>query len=134
MKKSHTLLRCLGRLLTNRNPITNLVRYGVVLKLRPYIPRELIVNRGDFVVQVGTPSTSTMHRLVKSVGSKGRVIVIEPAEVNLRRLGEYRQKHELHNVRIIPKAAWDKKGQHRLLVSSRPEDHRLENDRVLHDV
>ncbi len=133
MKSTHSLLRVVGRMLTDENPLTNLVRYGMVLRVRPNIPRELIVNRGDCVVQVGTPSTSTMHRLVKSVGPKGRVYVIEPAATNVQRLNNYREVHGLRNVRIIPKAAWDKPGTHRFLVSARDDDHRLDNDAILHD-
>ncbi len=133
MKNIHSLLRVAGQTLPDRNPLSDFVRFGLVLKFRPNIPRELLVRPGNCVVQVGTPSTSTMHRLVKSVGQRGRVYVIEPAQNNVERLSEYRDEHRLRNVEIIPKAAWDKPGTHRFLVSARDDDHRLENEAILHD-
>lgn len=133
MKKSHALLRLVSRLLNEKSRLKNLLRYELVLRWRPNIPRELMLNCGDCVVQVGTPSTSTLHRLVASVGSAGRVFIIEPAAPNVRRLNEYVQKYAWHHVTIIPKAAWDKPGRHRLLVASRDDDHRLQNDDIVHD-
>ena len=120
-------------MLIDGSPLTNPIRYGIVLRLRPSIPRELLVRSGNCVIQVGTPSTSTMQRLASSVGENGRVFVIEPAEANVARLSQYRESHGLSNVRIIPKAAWDKTGTHRLLVSAHDDDHRLECDAIIHD-
>lgn len=133
MKKSHALLRLASRLLDEKNRLKNFLRYQLILRFRPNIPRELMLNFGDCVVQVGTPSTSTLHRLVASVGRLGRVFIIEPAPGNVRRLREYVRRFGWNNVTIIPKAAWDRPGRHRLLVASRDDDHRLENDQVTHD-
>ena len=102
-----------------------------ILRHRPYIPRELLINPGDCVVQVGTPNKQTVERISKAVGSSGRVVVIEP--MNSGPFLTHIRTHALGNVDIIQKAAWSEAGSRELLVSDIPGDHRLANESVLHD-
>ena len=105
----------------------------MILGLRSALPKEMFINPGDRVVQVGTPKINTIVRLLKCVGPSGQVIVIEPEQTNFGVLSRYVEDNLISNVTLIQKAAWNEKGQHRLLMSSLPGDNRLANDNILHD-
>ena len=103
------------------------------LKLYPGIPKEFMVNRGDIVVQVGSPVPSRIERLSRSVGEKGEVVLIEPDVTNLKRQYENVESKNLKNVTIVPKAAFNSKGKGQFLVAPHPADHRLVIENIEHD-
>jgi FkbM family methyltransferase len=106
-----------------------------LLRVRPRacVPKELLIGRGDFALQVGTPNTWTVDRLRRIVGPTGRVVIIEAEPGNAERLTRYARSKAMTNVHVIPKAAWNRKGVHQLLVAPRSGDHRLEMPSVVHD-
>jgi FkbM family methyltransferase len=124
------MLRGIGRLVPNR------LRgrlWMAILALRPAIPKELLARRGDCVVQVGTPKSETIRRLHEIVGDGGKVVVIEPEPANVERQLAYVGARALRSVIVVPKAAWNARGTHTLLIADRAGDHRLDIDTVMHD-
>jgi FkbM family methyltransferase len=103
------------------------------LKFYPGIPNEFMVNRGDIVVQVGSPVPSRLERLSRSVGKKGKVVFIEPDVTNLEKQWENVERKNLKNVIIVPKAAYKQKGTAKFLIAPRPADHRLVIENIEHD-
>jgi FkbM family methyltransferase len=106
-----------------------------LLRVRPYacVPKELVIGRGDTALQVGTPNTWTVDRLSRIVGRTGTVVIVEAEPGNAERLTRYARGRGMGNVHVVPKAAWNEKGVHRLLVAPRSGDHRLEMPAIVHD-
>jgi FkbM family methyltransferase len=106
-----------------------------LLRVRPRacVPKELLIGRGDCALQVGTPNTWTVDRLHRIVGPTGRIVIIEAEPRNAERLSRYARSKGLTNVHVIPKAAWNRKGVHQLLVAPRSGDHRMEMPAIVHD-
>jgi FkbM family methyltransferase len=125
------ILRVLNRAIPEGNLRNRLISF--IFNRKGFVPKELMANKGDFVVQVGTPHTITISKLSKSVGKKGKVILIEPEENNVRKIEEYVKTNALNNVIIVPKAAWSKKGQLKLTVSTNASDHKINHDEIIHD-
>jgi hypothetical protein len=124
MKNSiYWLLRTINNAFPEGN-LKNLWRCAI-LNVWPSLPRELRVNKGDCMVQVGTPRIRTIDRLSKSVGETGRIIVIEPEKGNVETLASFIESNSLKNVTLIPKAAWNQKGLHRFSIAKGNSDHRL---------
>ncbi len=74
------------------------------------------IKTGDTCVQVGCAEWmfdfGVSMTLIMSaiVGKKGKVIVVEPDQKNIDILQEYMQRHHVHNIEIVKKAAWKEKG------------------------
>src|SRR5262249_30349348 len=66
-------------------------------------------------------------------GPSGTVVIIEAEPANAERLTRYVRSKGMTNVHVVPKAAWNEKGVHRLLVAPRSGDHRLEMPAIVHD-
>jgi len=105
----------------------------MIFKFREFVPKELLLNKGDCAIQVGTPNVKTVQRLSKSIGKRGKAIVVEPEHRNFRKLSEYVNMHHLTNVFLVNKAAWSSKGRLKLLIASKSADHKLEQDDIIHD-
>jgi FkbM family methyltransferase len=126
-----SVLRVLGRLIPDGALRERL--WALVLALRPTLPKELVANRGDVVLAVGTPRPATVDRFVNIVGHSGTVVVIEADPTNAERLTDHVASHRIANVTVVPKGAWNAKGQHRLRIANHPGDHRLDVDSIVHD-
>jgi FkbM family methyltransferase len=98
------------------------------------VPQSLAVKSGDAAVLVGVAHTTTMERFSRSIGPKGRLVVIEAEESNASRLLKHARENLLARVSIVKKGAWKEKGQHCLLISPRDACHRLELPSVSHHV
>jgi FkbM family methyltransferase len=68
------------------------------LKLRPC----------DAVFDLGAYAGATTYFLAKAVGPEGRVLALEPDEINFRYLQENMNRHNLKNVTCVPSGIWDK--------------------------
>jgi FkbM family methyltransferase len=68
------------------------------LKLKP----------GDAVLDLGAYAGATTYFLSKAVGPDGRVLALEPDEINFRFLQENMTRHGLKNVTCAPSGIWDK--------------------------
>jgi FkbM family methyltransferase len=128
---ARALLRVLNRITFDQR-LKTWLRLAV-LRARSFIPLELLVDPGDWIVQVGTPSVATIDRLSRLVGNAGRAIVIEPEPANVERLRTHIGERSLANVILVPKGVWKRRARHTLLIAPRPADHRLELDAIVHD-
>jgi FkbM family methyltransferase len=105
----------------------------IILRKYPLIPRELMVNRGNTVVMVGTAKSIRIVRISKSVGKNGKVVIIEPDTQNLESHWECVRTNSLDNVKIVEKAAFSNKGKGVLLVAPKAADHKLVIEGIEHD-
>lgn len=99
-------------------PIKESVLHAVLGRRLPY----RVVLPGDTVVQVGAPwdilesGRSRFIHFLRRVGPEGRVVVIEPDPVNVRRLREYIERRGISNLTVVPKGAWSHQTRLRFLV------------------
>jgi FkbM family methyltransferase len=137
-KLVYRLFRGLVRTLTvpaRRLPegrLKNAVR-SLMLNFQHSLPTELVVNRGDTVVQVGTPTPKTVRRFQRAVGPQGRLVIVEAMPENQRRLREDIERRGLSNVQVIEAAACNENGSGELAVSPLWGDHKLPLDGVTID-
>ncbi len=96
-----------------------------MLNFQHSLPTEFVVNRGDTVVQVGTPNPRTMRRFLRAVGAEGRLVIVEAMPENQERLREDITSRGLHNVDVIEAAACNENGTGELAVSPLWGDHKL---------
>lgn len=127
---SYALMRIVGRMLF-ADGLRRAV-WRLMLKIRPLIPRELIIRPRDITVAVGIPYLGTIRRFSKAA-TGGRVIVIEADEDNRMLLENGIHDEDMKNVQVIGKAAWSSSGEISFLLAKRPEDHRIENAEILID-
>jgi FkbM family methyltransferase len=71
--------------------------YITALKLKP----------GDAVLDLGAYAGATAYYLSKAVGPDGRVLALEPDEINFRYLQENVTRHALKNVTCVPFGIWN---------------------------
>ncbi|OJI07343.1 hypothetical protein BK004_01260 [bacterium CG10_46_32] len=75
----------------------------------------MYIKKGDTCVQVGCAEWMldfgvSMPLIMSAiVGERGRVIVVEPDQRNIEALRSYMKKNYIHNITIVPKAAWREK-------------------------
>lgn len=105
----------------------------LVVKAGKDLPRRAMVNRGDCVLQVGTPSVEVIHHYLEIVGDKGRVIVLEPETQNFVRLSTDPIISKAQNVSLLQRAAWNKKEILALTVAKHDWDHKISVPSVVHD-
>lgn len=97
------------------------------------IPRRGLVNLGDYVLQVGTPSPATIHHYLDIVGPEGRVIVVEPEDENFARLSADPIITDAANVTLLQRAAWCRREHLSFTVSKSKYDHKIAVPDVSHD-
>ena len=105
-----------------------------VLAFRPYLPRELKINKGDTAVQVGTPNIFTLSRYRACLGKTGKLFVIEADTNSVKKLKRWIDEDEKRkNIIIIHKGAWSEKTELTFLKAQRPGDNRLYNSNIMTD-
>ena len=118
--------------LLQEGPLKNRVRC-FILKFQHSLPVEFVVNKGDTVVQIGTPWPRTLQRYVTAVGESGMVVVFEANSDNYKRLVRYADTNDLSNAIIINGAACNKSGIGELSISPHAGDHKISSEEVLMD-
>lgn len=98
------LALALWRLLPE-GPARNAVR-RCLYRVRVGIPRELLINPGDVVVQVGMWRTDSVTRAASLVGSSGRLVLIEASAEAAQRAEDYFAEQGLDNCLALHAAAW----------------------------
>lgn len=83
------------------------------------------INEGDTVIDAGANIGGFTVQAAKKVGSKGKVIAIEPDEQNRITLQRNLDNNNLQNVEIIPLALWSEKCTKEFHISKRPGEHTL---------
>jgi len=119
------------RIINNQNILNNIRTY--IISRRSFLPKELVIMRGDTVIQVGTHKQETLSRIYNSIGSNGKAIIIEADKNSYEYLNEYIQKNNWTNMILVHKAASNIKGEGSFLISEILSDHRLEDSNILHD-
>ena len=98
---------------------------SLVLRHQHSLPTELAVNRGDTVVQVGTPNPATMRRFLRSIGRSGRLVIVEAMPENQERLARAIAELGTDNVQLVRAAACNESRAGRvgsLTPLGRPQD------------
>jgi len=75
------------------------------------VPLELLIRRGDVVVQVGAAPDGQVPTMARLVGRRGHVVAIEPDPENLRLLEKTIRARSLRNVTLVARGAWKEKGR-----------------------
>ncbi len=119
------------RIINNQNILNNIRTY--IISSRSFLPKELVIMKGDTVIQVGTHKQETLSRIYNSIGSNGKAIIIEADKDSYEYLNEYIQKNNWTNMILVHKAASNIKGEGSFLISEILSDHRLEDSNILHD-
>jgi len=97
-----------------------------ILKFQHSLPTEFVVNKGDTVVQIGTPRPRTMRRFLRAVGSEGKLVIVEAMPENQARLEAAITKDAIENVVLIKGAATNENRDGELLISPYQGDHKIE--------
>lgn len=111
------------------SPWKNRVR-AQLLDIRNGLPRELMISRGDVVVQVGMWRERNLLRLSQCVGSTGRVVLIEADTRVTDKLRNYLSENNVHNVSIVNKGAFHKKGTVEFNLGASPGHNRIDGTGV----
>ncbi|HZZ00439.1 MAG TPA: FkbM family methyltransferase [Candidatus Baltobacteraceae bacterium] len=109
--------------------------WKLIQRLTPYVPRRiggyirhrliaatklaplpLVIAKGDIVVQVGAVEGGELWEMVRLVGNRGRVIVIEPFAANVKSIERRLIREGIANVTVIPKGAWSEPGKQTLHI------------------
>lgn len=129
-KKIYRLFRRITRILSfpawylPEGQLKNSVR-RTILKFQHALPRELEVNSGDTVIQVGTPWPKTILSFSRMVGPAGRVIVFEAMPDNQARLEKGILELALTNTKLVKAAASSSCGTGKLAISPIAGDHKI---------
>lgn len=107
-------------------PWKNRVR-AAMLRVRNGLPREVMVRRGDRVVQVGMWRRRNLHRLSRCVGPTGSVILIEADPRVVSDLRPYIEQNRLNNVTVVNKGAFHTPGELEFKVAKTPGHNRLDS-------
>jgi FkbM family methyltransferase len=105
----------------------------VVLSFQNSLPIEFAVNRGETLVQVGTPSPRTLLRFRRAIGPSGRLVIVEAHPENQDRLAKTIAAHRMTNVILIRAAACNENRQGELAVSPFMGDHKIDLDHIRMD-
>ncbi len=104
-----------------------------MLRVQNHVPWRLQVASGQTAIQVGTPNPRTMNRYSKSVGPRGRVLIVEAEPDNVERLRRALPGLPHPNVTIVAKGAWSAPGRLRLVLSPHKADHKFPVPGIAHD-
>lgn len=126
------LLRFLRTLLPNRTTRRWVGEF--MLRFKQNIPRELMIYPGYIVVQIGTPQTETLRRISKNIGPTGRALIVEADETNIKRLQAWAVTQGCSNLKLVHRAAANRKGEMTFLVSKKwSGNHRLLDETIEND-
>jgi FkbM family methyltransferase len=98
-----------------------------------YLPYGMLVNKGDTVLDIGTPNPEIIEILRELVGPSGKVVVVEAEPKNIQKIQDYMKGKNWQNVHLIGKAAWREETVITFKVNKNPEDHKIPIDEILHD-
>lgn len=101
-----------------------------IFKFKPYLHKEFLINKGETVFLIGSPSAQNIENTLRVVGRKGRVVLVEADQENVRKLSSYFGEHPKHNLTIIPKAAFSRQGKGLFCIAPNPLDHKLLIDNI----
>lgn len=104
--------------------IKNSVRH-FILKFQHSLPREMEVNTGETIIQIGTPWPKTIELFSRRIGPKGRIIVFEAMPENQARLEKGILDLALTNATLVCAAASSYCGIGKLAISPNPGDHKI---------
>lgn len=113
-------------------PTKNAVR-TFMLNFQHSLPTEFVVNKGDTVVQIGTPSPKTMHRFRRAVGDAGHLVIVEAMPDNQERLAKAIADAGFTNVTLVRAAACNENREGELSVSPFSGDHKIALDDIRMD-
>ena len=97
-----------------------------ILNHRIAAPRELMVNKGDTVVQVGMWRPVAAKSLARAIGPKGRIMFAEVSDKAIDDLKKAMENGPCKNVSFFNRGAWDSPGELELLVEDDPAATRLD--------
>lgn len=112
--------------------IKDVVR-SALLSIQNSVPTELAVNRGDTVVQIGTPWPQTMRRFRRAVGASGRLVIFEAMPDNAETLRRAVAADGFTNVTIFAGAAFSQRMTGTLMTSPYKGDNKIKVDGVRMD-
>src|SRR5437660_9022963 len=101
-----------------RVAVAEAVRFEAIRRTR-LAPLHVTIAPGDTVVQVGAVETGELWEMVRLVGKRGRVIVVEPFLESVRGIEARLKAKGIANVTVVPKGAWSEHGMQHLFVHPR---------------
>ncbi len=107
----------------------NLLR-RLILHFRVGIPRELMVNRGDTVVQVGMWRAESARRLASSVGPSGQLLLVEMSSDAVKRINDTLDQMNFKNATVVNMGVWSEPGEIEMVCSDTESANRLETGRL----
>jgi len=103
------------------------------LNFQNSLPTEFMVNKGDVVVQIGTPWAYTLRRFRRAAGDNGKLIIVEAMPDNSTTLKKTIEEDGYDNVIIFEGAAWSERKSGSFQISPHKGDHRIKNDDIAMD-
>lgn len=104
-----------------------------IFKLIGSGPEELLIDKGDSAIMVGSPNPEQIHRFASLTGERGTVLFIEPHPDNAASLRTAASEYD--NVTVIEKGVWSSKGTQELMLAhpNHPGDNKIPVDDIQHD-
>jgi len=115
--------------LVPEGPARNALR-RLLYRIRLGIPRELLINDGDTVVQVGMWRLRSLRRAATSIGPRGRLLLIEASSEHAERAREFFAAQGLHNCTVVNAAGWHESGTLELHLAKEPSGFQVEGVRA----
>lgn len=109
--------------------VKNLIRRSI-LHFRTGIPRELMINRGDTVVQVGMWRSESARRLAEAVGSDGRIVLIEMSAEAAARISSTFSEMKYNNATVVNAGVWSEPDEVNIVHSESPSANRIDTGRL----
>jgi len=101
-----------------------------ILNFQHSLPTEFVVNKGDTVVQIGTPWPKTMKRFLRALGPNGTLVIVEAMPENQERLEQAIESEGIKNVILIKGAAFSETRSGSLKISPYKGDHKIAVDGI----
>lgn len=83
------------------------------------------LREGDIYVEAGAFWGRYGRIASIKVGSKGKVILIEPSPMNIQTIKQVIESEGLRNIMIVPKAVWSSSGRTQFCIYGNPAGHRI---------
>ncbi len=115
-------------LLALPEPVKQVLRRSL-LKVRTGMPRELMVSRGETVLQVGMWRPRQAVRLFRAVGPTGKLVFVEMSEKALNDVRTALESEGCTNATFVNKGAWHQAGVVDMLDSDDSSAVRIDTDR-----